>query len=63
VQWYFNTVDKGGHTEFEDQKLRIKPVEGRLAFFPVGWTYRHRGAPPKSGPKYVCTTFIHPEFE
>lgn len=63
VQWYFNTVDKGGHTEFEDQKLRIKPVEGRLAFFPVGWTYRHRGAAPKSGPKYVCTTFIHPEFD
>jgi len=62
IQWYFNTVDKGGHTEFEDQKMKIKPVEGRLAFFPVGWTYRHRGAPPRSGPKYVCTTFAHPRF-
>lgn len=62
VQWYFNTVDKGGHTEFEDQAMSIKPEEGRLAFFPVGWTYRHRGAPPESGPKYVCTTFIHRRF-
>ena len=35
---------------------------GRLAFFPVAWTYRHRGAPPASGPKYVCTTFVHPRF-
>jgi len=62
VQWYFNSVDKGGHTEFEDQNMKIKPREGRLAFFPVAWTYRHRGAPPKSGPKYVCTTFVHPVF-
>lgn len=62
VQWYFNTVDEGGHTEFEDQKVAIQPVEGRLAFFPVAWTYRHRGAPPVSGPKYVCTTFVHPVF-
>lgn len=62
AQWYFNTVDEGGHTEFEDQKVSIQPVEGRLAFFPVAWTYRHRGAPPVSGPKYVCTTFVHPVF-
>ena len=62
VQWYFNDVAEGGDTEFEDQKMAIPCREGRLAFFPVGWTYRHRGAPPKSGPKYVCTTFIHPQF-
>lgn len=62
IQWYFNTVDDGGCTEFEDQDADISPVEGRIAFFPVGWMYRHRGAPPQSGPKYVCTCFIHPEF-
>lgn len=62
IQWYFNTVAEGGHTEFQDQAMSIKPEEGRLAFFPVGWTYRHRGAPPLSGPKYVCTTFIHRQF-
>ena len=51
-----------GHTEFQDQKVGVQPKAGRLAFFPVAWTYRHRGAPPKSNPKYVCTTFIHPQF-
>ena len=59
VQWYFNDVSEGGATEFEDQKTAIACREGRLAFFPVSWTYRHRGAPPLSWPKYVCTTFIH----
>ncbi len=62
IQWYFNTVADGGCTEFEDQDADINPVEGRLAFFPVAWMYRHRGAPPLSGPKYVCTTFVHPQF-
>lgn len=62
VQWYFNDVAEGGHTEFEDQQMSIPCKEGRLGFFPVSWTYRHRGAPPLSGPKYVCTTFIHPRF-
>lgn len=62
AQWYFNDVAEGGHTEFEDQQKSIPCKTGRLAFFPVAWTYRHRGAPPVSGPKYVCTTFIHPKF-
>lgn len=62
AQWYFNDVAEGGRTEFEDQKMGIDCREGRIAFFPVGWTYRHRGAPPVSGPKYVCTTFIHRRF-
>lgn len=62
VQWYFNDVAEGGATEFEDQDAAISCKAGRLAFFPVGWTYRHRGAPPSSGPKYVCTTFVHPKF-
>ncbi|MBT6117705.1 MAG: 2OG-Fe(II) oxygenase, partial [Rhodospirillaceae bacterium] len=26
VQWYFNTVEEGGHTEFEDQGTSIAPV-------------------------------------
>lgn len=62
VQWYFNSVNNGGHTELEDQETRIKPMSGRIAFFPVGWTNRHRGVPPSSGPKYVCTTFVHRIF-
>ncbi|MDP9136807.1 MAG: 2OG-Fe(II) oxygenase [Pseudomonadota bacterium] len=63
AQWYFNNVAEGGATEFEAQGVAIPCVEGRLAFFPVSWTYRHRGAPPRSGPKYVCTTFLRPRWE
>ena len=63
IQWYFNTVDEGGHTEFEDQQISIQPVEGRLAFFPVSWMYRHRGCPPSSGPKYICTNFVRPTYD
>lgn len=63
VQWYFNTVLSGGHTEFEDQQVRIAPVARRVAFFPVSWMYRHRGAPPVSGPKYICTNFLRPRFD
>jgi len=60
VQWYFNDVTEGGDTEFLYQDAAIRPRTGRIAFFPVGWTYRHRGAAPRSGPKYVCTNFLHP---
>lgn len=63
VQWYFNTVEQGGETEFQDQGISIRPVAGRLAFFPVSWMHRHRGAPPKSGPKYICTNFVRPRFD
>jgi len=62
AQWYFNTVAEGGHTELQDQQVTVAPVAGRIVFFPVCWTYRHRGAPPVSGPKYICTTFISPVF-
>lgn len=62
VQWYFNSVEAGGHTEFQDQRASVASVEGRIAFFPVSWMYRHRGAPPMSGPKYICTNFLTPHF-
>ncbi len=59
AQWYLNTVDEGGETEFLWHRKAIKPVEGRLIFAPVGWTYYHRGAPPVSGPKYTIITQLH----
>lgn len=62
VQWYFNTVDEGGATEFMYQKQSVTPRAGRLVFFPVSWMYRHRGAPPVSSPKYICTNFLRPQF-
>lgn len=59
AQWFLNTVDEGGETEFKWQGRAIKPVEGRLMLAPVGWTYYHRGAPPVSGPKYILITQLN----
>ncbi len=62
AHWCLSTVDKGGNLEFEEQATRIKPVAGRLTLFPVNWTYRRRETAARSGPKYVCTTFVHRIF-
>lgn len=55
--WYLNTISKGGETEFLDRK--IKPVQGNLLIFPATWTLVHRGLPPKSGSKYICTGWLY----
>ena len=57
--WYLNTVEEGGETEYPWQNMAIRPVEGRLLLCPVGWTFVHRGAPPRSGPKYIAITQLH----
>lgn len=54
--WYLNTVSEGGETEFLDQK--IQPIVGRLVLFPATWTFLHRGLPPKTGFKYICTGWM-----
>lgn len=55
---YLNTVDEGGETEFSVQKLKIKPVEGTMLWFPVSFEYVHRGCVPISGPKFIVSTFM-----
>jgi prolyl 4-hydroxylase len=57
-QWYLNTVEEGGETEFRLQGVQVKPVQGRLACFPPFWTHEHRGLAPVSGPKYVLSSWI-----
>ena len=59
AQWYLNTVEEGGETEFLWAGRAIQPVEGRLMLAPVGWSYYHRGAPPVSNPKYIIITQLH----
>lgn len=55
---YLNTVETGGETEFSVQKLKIKPVEGTMLWFPVSFEYPHRGCIPVSGPKFIISTFM-----
>ncbi|TPV97070.1 MAG: 2OG-Fe(II) oxygenase [Myxococcales bacterium FL481] len=55
---YLNDVSAGGHTEFAYQKRRVEPSAGRLVMAPAGFTHTHRGTVPKSGDKYVATSWI-----
>jgi hypothetical protein len=55
---YLNTVTEGGETEFRIHERRIKPQEGYLLLFPSPWPSDHRAHPPRSGPKYIITTWL-----
>lgn len=52
---YLNDDFDGGETEFLYQNMRVKPARGRLAVFPAGFVYTHRGNPPIEGTKYILT--------
>ena len=56
--WYLNDIKDGGYTEFIDG-TKIKPEVGKLVIFPASWEFLHRGVPPKSEDKYLCTGWVH----
>ena len=56
--FYLNDVNEGGETDFFYQQTSVKPVEGRLVIAPAYFTHTHRGNVPKSGDKYVLTSWI-----
>jgi len=56
--WYINTIKEDRYTEFID-RTRVRDKEGRIVFFPAGWTFLHRGYPPKNQRKYICTGWLH----
>jgi predicted 2-oxoglutarate/Fe(II)-dependent dioxygenase YbiX len=55
---YLNSVDDGGETRFHRQNLSVKPVAGDAVLFPTFWTHMHCGATPRSGDKYVVSSFV-----
>jgi prolyl 4-hydroxylase len=55
---YLNSVAEGGETCFHRQNLQVKPVAGDALFFPTFWTHLHCGEIPRSGDKYVISSFI-----
>ena len=55
--WYLNDVVEGGETWFPDLDLKVKPTAGRLLMFPPYWMFQHAGLPPKSGNKYIVSTY------
>lgn len=56
--WYLNDVIEDGYTEFEFG-LKVQPRAGKILMFPATWQYLHRGYPPKSENKYLCTGWLH----
>jgi len=55
---FLNDVEEGGETEFLNQAVRVKPKTGRIAIWPAGFPYLHRGNPPLSGEKYIMTSWM-----
>lgn len=56
--WYLNDVAEGGETEFPGLALKVAPRAGRLLVFPPFWMYQHAGLPPRSGDKYILSTYM-----
>ncbi len=55
---YLNEDFEGGETEFRHQEVVYQPRAGSLLLFPPYWTHVHRGAPIRSGAKYIMTSFF-----
>lgn len=56
--WYLNDVADGGETEFCDIGRKVEARAGRLLMFPPYWMYQHAGLPPRSGDKYILSTYL-----
>ena len=56
--WYLIDVAEGGETEFPDLGISVAPRAGRLLVFPPYWMFQHAGLPPRSGDKYILSTYL-----
>ena len=55
---YLNDVAEGGETEWYYQDMRLRPQAGTLVMWPAAFTHTHRGLTPRSGDKYILTSWI-----
>jgi prolyl 4-hydroxylase len=55
---YLNSVAEGGETSFHRQNVQVKPVAGDAVLFPTFWTHMHCGEVPRSGDKYIISSFV-----
>ncbi|WP_394205634.1 2OG-Fe(II) oxygenase [Shewanella waksmanii] len=56
--FYLNDVEEGGETEFYYQQRKLTPKKGTMVIAPAGFTHSHRGNTPRSGDKYIATSWI-----
>lgn len=55
---YLNDVNKGGETYFNHFDITIKPVSGRILFFPSYYPYVHEARMPENGDKFIVVTWF-----
>jgi hypothetical protein len=55
---YLNDGFGEGETEFFHQQRKITPKAGALLIAPAAFTHTHRGNMPKSGNKYIATSWV-----
>ena len=53
---YLNDADSG--TEFPEQKVKVKVVQGSCLIFPSFWTHPHKGITPNKGKKYIISGWV-----
>jgi hypothetical protein len=56
---YLNNNYEGGHVEFTNFGVKIKPEPGMLLLFPSNYAYTHIAHPVVEGSKYAIVTWIH----
>jgi hypothetical protein len=56
--WYLNDVADGGETRFPQLDVSVSARTGRLLMFPPYWMYQHEGVAPRSGDKYILSTYL-----
>ena len=57
--WYLNDVQEGGETSFPALGLSIPARQGRLLVMPPMWMYEHKGEVPRSGDKFIVTSYLN----
>jgi len=56
---YLNDVTDGGETEFQHQKLKIRPEKGLTIIWPSDWMFMHRGITSHTQPKTIVTGWFN----
>jgi predicted 2-oxoglutarate/Fe(II)-dependent dioxygenase YbiX len=56
---YLNNNYEGGHVEFTNFGVKIKPEPGMLLLFPSNYAYTHIAHPVTEGTKYAIVTWLH----
>lgn len=56
---YLNDVTDSGETEFDHQKIKVKPEKGLTLIWPADWTHFHRGIVSPTQEKYIMTGWLN----